>query len=401
MTILYWLYKSRTNKNGLNPVMMRISIDGKRVNFSTGIKIEGKNWDSSRQRVKGANAIAEKYNNILLSLTTQAWDVFNESIRLNKSVHPEAIKQSILSEGNQEHSLLEAFDYQINNLKSRVGNDIAPNTVKKYETCKKKVLDFLQVDLKRDDIFLYELSGKFIFQLDAYLRIKQGLKHNAVVKNMQQLKRVIKIALQNEWIDHDPFTGYSTAPKETDRGFLTGDELHTLETLSLGGERLNRVRNLFIFCCYTGLAYADVSKLASSHLIKGVDGNTWIILSRTKSKTQATIPLLPQAQAILDKYASLSVGFNKPLLPVISNQNLNKYLKEIASIAEIHKRVSFHLARHTFATTVTLNRGVDIVSVSKMLGHKNLRTTQIYAKVSMLKIAEDMKKLMEKKQVAT
>lgn len=283
---------------------------------------------------------------------------------------------------------------RLTNLKARVGNDIAPNTVKKYLTCKKKVLEFLKVELKREDIYLNELSGSFIFQLDAYLRAKQGLRHNAVVKNMQQFKRVIKVAVQNEWLDHDPFTGYSTAPKETDRGFLTEEELNILETVPFVGERLQRVRDLFIFCCYTGLAYADVSKLSPFHLIKGANGNTWIILSRTKSKSQATIPVLPKAMVILEKYAPIGNTDGKPLLPVISNQNCNKYLKEIALVAGIHKRVSFHLARHTFATTVTLNKGVDIVSVSKMLGHKNLRTTQIYAKVSMLKIANDMKGLM-------
>lgn len=203
------------------------------------------------------------------------------------------------------------------------------------------------------------------------------------------------MAVQNEWLTRDPFTGYKMTLKETDRGFLTEEELNILENIILSSERLERVRDLFVFSCYTGLAYADVSKLSRDHLITGVDGNKWIIISRTKSKSQAIIPILPEAMAILEKYNYLESPANKPLLPVISNQNLNKYLKEIASVAGITKRVSFHLARHTFATTVTLNEGVDIVSVSKMLGHKNLRTTQIYAKVSMRKIADDMKGLME------
>lgn len=394
MNILFWIYASRTNKKGLSPVMMRISHEGNRVNFPTGIEIKSDQWDISHQKIKGNNPLTQKYNSHLLTLTAEAWEVYNNSIKINKPITSKAIKEGILSKDKPNHTIVEAFEYQISNLRARIGNDIAPNTVKKYETCERKVTEFLQKGLNRDDIYLHELSGKFIFQLDAYLRTKQGLHHNAVVKNMQQLKRVIKVAVQNEWLDHDPFTGYSTAPKETDRGFLTNEELTALEVLPLESKRLERVRDLFVFSCYTGLAYADASKLSHSHIMKDENGIEWITLSRTKSKTRATIPILPKAKAILEKYGKADHQDAGTLLPVISNQNLNKYLKEIAIRAGINKRVSFHLARHTFATTVTLNKGVDIVSVSKMLGHKNLRTTQVYAKVSMSKIAEDMKGLM-------
>jgi site-specific recombinase XerD len=168
-----------------------------------------------------------------------------------------------------------------------------------------------------------------------------------------------------------------------------------MEEVSLPSERLDHVRDVFIFCCYTGLAFADVSKLNKAHFEDGEDGITWIKLNRTKSKTRSVIPLLPRAREILEKYSNHAKGnFEKKLLPVISNQNLNKYLKEIAVLCGIQKRVSMHLARHTFATSVTLGKGIDIMTVSKMLGHKNLRTTQIYSKVTELKIAEDMKKLM-------
>ena len=287
---------------------------------------------------------------------------------------------------------MDAIDYQITNLTARVGNDVSVNTVKKYKTIKLKVIGYLNSKLKRNDYYLLELSNKFIFDFDTYLRTEGKLSHNAVAKNMQQLRRVITVAIQNEWLPKDPFPNYRITPKETERGFLSIEEVELISSAVLV-ERLDRVRDVFLFCCYTGLAYADVSKLNLQHLFKGEDSHTWIKISRTKTKTQALIPVIPQAISILDKYKEQTIAANSELLlPIISNQNLNKYLKEIGEITCIKKRLSMHLGRHTFATTITLNRGVDIVSVSKMLGHRALVETQKYAKTSMFKISEDMKR---------
>jgi site-specific recombinase XerD len=239
---------------------------------------------------------------------------------------------------------------------------------------------------------LTHLSHQFIHELDNYLRVKNGLHNNGVVKHMQQLKRVIRVAVLNEWIDIDPFVHYQCKIVEPKRVYLTKEELKLLEQVPLPTERLKKVRDVFIFSCYTGLAYADVSKLNSLHL-QHINDRQWIILERTKTKNQSVIPLLPAAEAILTAYRGHLKGY---LLPVISSQNLNKYLKEIADKAGIHKRLSFHAARHTFATTVTLNEGVDIMTVSAMLGHKLLKTTQIYAKVNMVKIASDIDGLLKK-----
>lgn len=394
MNILFWLNKNRIHKSGLIPLMFRITIDGNRINLPTGINIEENQWNHVIQRVKTNCEFHLQYNNTIVSMISKIWEFNTECIRQHLPVTSDNLKNYLLYQEKPNQTLIEAIDYYINQLKNRVGNDIAPNTVKKYETCKRKVEEFLKVELNQKDILLCQLSQKFIFQFDAFLRTYQKLHHNAVAKNMQQFKRVIKVAIQNEWLPKDPFSNYTCSPKETERGFLTIEEVNLLEAVTLD-DRLDRVRDIFLFCCYTGLAYADVSKLNKEHLMKDEAGSTWIILSRTKSKSQSLIPLLPQAEAILSEYAEMvKEDPYKRLLPIISNQNLNKYIKEVAVIVGIKKRVSCHLARHTFATTITLNRGVDIVSVSKMLGHKNLRTTQIYAKIGMLKIASDMKKLM-------
>ena len=392
MKILFWLYKSRVNSKGTSPVKMRITINTQRIDFSTFIEVPKDKWDQQDQRVRGMDELAIQYNNTLSALRSLAWDCYNQKLRSKQPLTVEIIKAEILGRDKPNYTLLDAIDFQIANLSARVGNDVSINTVKKYKTIKLKVVNFLQNKLRRNDYYLIELSNKFIFDFDTYLRTEGKLSHNAVAKNMQQLRRVITVAIQNEWLPKDPFPNYHITPKETDRGFLSMEEVELISSAVLV-ERLDRVRDVFLFCCYTGLAYADVSKLNKYHLFKGEDGHTWIKISRTKTNTQALIPVIPQALSVLNKYNhQLSNSNSELLLPIISNQNLNKYLKEIGEITGIKKRLTMHLGRHTFATTITLNKGVDIVSVSKMLGHKNLKVTQVYAKTSMLKISDDMKR---------
>jgi site-specific recombinase XerD len=242
------------------------------------------------------------------------------------------------------------MDYQITNLKARVHLDIAPATVKNYEAMKRKVQLFLQDERKTGDTLLSHLSLQFVNELDTYLRRKMKLHNNGVVKCMQQLKRVIRVAIQNEWLDKDPFGNYHCKIVEPKRVYLTKQELlQRLENLAPASERLNRVRDVFVFSCYTGLAYADVKKLSEIHIQK-INCRQWIILDRTKTKNQSVVAFLPTAQAILRRYNIQPPG---KLLPVIASQNLNKYLKALAIIAAIKNRLSFHAARHTFATTVT------------------------------------------------
>lgn len=393
MTILFWLYKSRAAATGEVPIMMRITAESKRVSFSTNLSTDPKSWDQPRQRIKGSSPLVKEMNNTLANFSSAALAAYNDYTKKGLPVDPESIRNTILRKNKSATTLLEAFAYQIDNLRARVGHDISANTIKKYETMERKVRAFLSAQ-NRTDIYLPELNFRFISELDIFLISKGGLKPNAVAKNMQQLKRLIKVCINLGWIEKDPFANYSCRLSETDRGYLTADELTVIEEVNLPNKRLEQVRDVFVFCCYTGLAYVDVSKLGRENFEKGSNGMDWIKINRTKTKTRALIPLLPKARQKLDKYAGSSAVLKGRLLPVISNQNLNKYLKEIAALCSIQKRVSMHLARHTFATTVTLEKGVDISTVSKMLGHKNVKTTQIYSKVTELKIAADIAKLM-------
>lgn len=204
-----------------------------------------------------------------------------------------------------------------------------------------------------------------------------------------------------KWIDRDPMFGYKLKSKAVERSFLSEDEIQRIAEKQFITERLIQVRDVFLFCCFTGLAYSDVQKLKLSNITKGIDGNRWIFTNRKKTNTRSAIPLLPSAIAILDRYSNNAFCINKDrAMPVSSNQKMNEYLKEIATLCEIDKPLSSHIARHTFATTVTLLNGVPIESVSKMLGHTSIRTTQIYAKVLDIKVSADMALLREKYQQA-
>lgn len=387
MNILFWYNRVKTNKKGVAPIMIRITIEGMRLNLSTHIEIEEKLWNKKTQLIRGNDVLSKKYNQYLLTLKSQVWEVQNDCLKKDIPFSLELVKNKLKGTETDRYTLLDAFDYQIGHLKTRVGIDISASTVKKYETCKRKVVEFLSSEMKRDDIFLVELNHQFIFELDMNMRTKGGLQNNGVLKNMQQLKRVINIALRNDWLTKNPFSNYRGKLEETKRVFLTKEELDRVEQFEINDDKLEKIRDVYLFSCYTGLAYSDVLKLNANHFHK-INNQDWIILDRTKTKNQSTIPLLPKASAILKKYEG-----DKKLLPVISNQNTNKYLKELALLVGINKRLSFHSSRHTFGSTVTLNQGVDIMSVSAMLGHKQLKSTQIYSKVNLIKIATDTKKL--------
>jgi integrase len=203
--------------------------------------------------------------------------------------------------------------------------------------------------------------------------------------------------LANEWLDKNPFANYKSKVKEVERVYLTEEEIQSIIGKDFKTDRLSLVRDIFLFSCFTGLAYIDVKNLTKSHISFGIDGEKWIFTHRQKTESGSKIPILPVTQMIIDKYENHPQCINEgKLLPILSNQKMNAYLKEIAGVCEIEKELTFHIARHTFATTVTLTNGVPIESVSKMLGHKNLRTTQHYAKVLDRKVSEDMKILKDK-----
>jgi site-specific recombinase XerD len=264
---------------------------------------------------------------------------------------------------------------------------------------------FLKGKLKRDDISLSELNYRFITEFEYFLRKHKPVDHqrpmenNTVMKHIERLRKMIKLAVRMEWIEKDPFTAHKAKFIKVQRGYLSQEELELIEQKEFSIERLQQVKDLFVFSCYTGLAYIDAISLKSADIRKGIDGGEWIFTARQKTDVPVQVPLLGKASEIIAKYKDHpKTKVSGTVFPIISNQKLNSYLKEIADLCGINKNLTFHLARHTFATTVTLTNGVPIESVSKMLGHSDIRTTQIYAKVVEMKISEDMTKLQNKLQ---
>jgi site-specific recombinase XerD len=247
------------------------------------------------------------------------------------------------------------------------------------------------------DIAIDKIDFALITDFEFYLRSEKNCSNNTAVKYVRNFRKIIKICLSNDWLEKDPFVKYDGKMKEVETEFLTEEEIQSIYSKKFRTPRLELVRDIFIFCCFTGLAYVDVKGLRNDHIGIGIDGQKWIFKNRQKTDTKSKIPLLPIPEELIKKYAAHPKCLNEDrVLPVLSNQKMNGYLKEIGDLCEITKEITFHMARHTFATSVTLTNGVPIESVSKMLGHKNIQTTQHYARVLDKKVSEDMQNLRAK-----
>lgn len=348
---------------------------------------------------KGSNPEIGRLNSYLEQIRSQLTNHYQDLIVSKKAVTPEAIKDRFFGIDESGESLNGLIEYH----NTQMDENLKWGTLKNYNTTQKYIEKFLKNKYKRNDIYLSELNYKFITDFEYFLRKHKPVDHqkpmgnNTVMKHIERLRKMTNLAVRLEWIDKDPFSSFKLHFKKVERDFLNEDELSAIEVKEFKIERLQQVKDLFVFSCYTGLSYIDVMKLSPNNITKGINGMNWIYTQREKTSTPVRIPLLHQAQELLDKYKDHPRSLNKgTIFPLISNQKLNSYLKEIADLCGITKNLTFHVARHTFATTVTLTNGVPIESVSKMLGHADLKTTQIYAKVVEKKISEDMANLETK-----
>ena len=302
---------------------------------------------------------------------------------------------SISGNNSMQKSILEMFEEHNNRMDRLVGKDYSFRTLQRYKTSKKHLAAFISSSFKLKDYPVKDIDTKFINSFIYYLKTELSLSHNSALKYLSYFKKIVRVAYANGWLEKDPFYNFKLKVQVIDREFLTKDEIIKIMEKEFTIPRMEQVRDVFLFSCYTGLAYVDVFKLTPDDIIKGIDGNKWIKTKRTKTKTLSSIPILPVAEKLIEKYEDLESPTGK-LLPVYSNQKTNSYLKEIADSCGIKKNLTFHMARHTFATTVTLSNGVPIESVSKMLGHRSLKTTQHYAKILDEKLSEDMNQLKER-----
>ena len=396
LSILFYAKRAKTNTNGLIPIYLRVTVDGERIELSTKRFTHPDKWSVEGSCMKGTTAESKATNSYLDALKAKVYEYQQQLIRNDDLVNAENMRNKILGIEKRSHMLIAIFEQHNAEVKALVGKDFAAATHVRYETSLKHTVDFIKWKYKVSDIDIRKIDHEFITSYEFYLKTKCNCCQNTTVKYIKNFGKIIRICIANGWLDRNPFINYKSRMVEVERAFLSQDEIETMFNKEFATERLNQVKDIFLFSCFTGLAYADVKKLKQNNVGLGVDGERWIFINRTKTDTRSNIPLLPVSSAILEKYRNHPQAVNQErLLPILSNQKMNSYLKEIADLCGIHKELTFHIARHTFATTVTLTNGVPIESVSKMLGHKNLHTTQHYAKILDLKVSDDMKALKD------
>ncbi|TFF33487.1 site-specific integrase [Mucilaginibacter psychrotolerans] len=397
LSLLFSLRKPKNYQSGEMPIYLRITVDGQRTEMAISRKCDPERWDAVTGRAIGSKTESRTLNAYLDDIQFKIHELQRRMSDADELITAETIKNRFVGKAEKARTLVAIFEDHNTKMKSLVGQEFEKSTLQRYETCLMHCKEFMQWQYNISDIPVTKINFAFLTDFEYYLRSVRKCGNNSAIKYIKNLGKIVRICLGNGWLTVDPYLNYKPKQKAVHREVLTKEELDRLSKKKFGVERLSTVRDMFVFCCYTGLAYVDVHKLKRSELVKGADGDLWIYTNRQKTDTLSRIPVLPTALSIIRAYEDHPQCVVKDiLLPVMSNQKMNAYLKEIADLCKINKPLTFHIARHTFATTVTLNNGVPIESVAKMMGHTSIKTTQIYAKVLDHKISSDMQQLREK-----
>lgn len=388
--ILFWISKNRI-RNGKAPICVRITVNGARVELSAQRDVTVLHWNPKGQTVTAKTEEAKEINNHLTLIKSKLLACQSKIEARGEIATAEKIKSEYTGVIEKPRMLVPIVQQHNDDILALIGNGYARGTWVKFNTVLKHLEAFLKYKYEILDIDIKKLNIEFFADFEFYLKSQKKIQVNTTAKYLKSLKKIVTECVSKNWLVRHPFIGYKFKSKNVEREFLSEHELTLLHEKHFATERLNLVKDLFLFSCYTGLAYIDLFNLTPNNISIGIDGEKWIFTHRQKTDTASRIPLLPPALAILQKYANHPQVANKEkLLPVLSNQKMNAYLKEIAECCGITKELTFHIARHTFATTVTLSNGVPIESVSKMLGHIRLQTTQHYAKILDKKVSHDM-----------
>lgn len=396
--LTFYINRTRERKNGECPVMLRINLNGDRLALQVQRFIKPEDWDQNRYVMKGRTEAARVFNNYLEAVRLKAHKKYNELLSYTDDVTPQMLRDAILGVNTAKtRQIIDIWEGHVSDLKKLIGKENSYATYQKYNTAKNHFQSFLQKKYQLNDVSIKAVDYQMIQQYSIYLKTEKGCSFNTATKFLQNLKTITSISIRSGWLVKDPFNGISLTLKEVDRPYLTFEELERLIEFNSVFDRLNRVRDFFVFSCYTGLAYIDVKKLKKAEIEGNDEMGFWIRTRRQKTGGRANIPLLDIPMSIIRNYCQLEfLDADDSILPILSNQKMNAYLKELADLCNIQKQLSYHVARHTFATTVTMMNGVPIETVSKMLGHKNIHSTQHYARIVDKKVGDDMKLLAAK-----
>jgi site-specific recombinase XerD len=395
-TVLYYINRGKKLKTGEAPIYSRITVNKHRAEFAIGRYIDPDCWNQDDCKATGGSKEAKEINSYLGLIRANLLVKKRELEEDGRTVTAIDLKYTYLGIEAEEKTILQIFKEHNDRAEALVNKDFAIGTVERYQTCYKHIKAFIQKRYKRSDCRISEVTHMFMTEFEYYMKTTRKCCNNTTVKYIKNFKKIVRIALANGWLKKDPFVGIKYRLDDVDLAFLTEEELKIMMTKHIGIERLEVVRDTYLFCCFTGLAFVDVQSLKYSDL-ENRNGKLWMKKRRQKTKNLCTVPLVEAAVQLIGKYReNVYCIANNVVLPVISNQKMNAYLKEIATICGIKKHLSTHTARHTFATTVTLSNQISIEVVSKMLGHSSINMTKKYARVVDELINKDMQKLENK-----
>ena len=391
LSVLFIIKKAKLLKNGEAPICMRITVNKRVVEVMIKRSIPVDLWNQKKECSKGKDRVAIELNHYINTVRAKVLQIHRELEIDNKPITADIIKDCFYGRDKVQRTLLEVYAEHNEKCRALIGKEYTESTVTKFDTSINRLKEYIRSCYHRDDIMLAGLDGQFIRDFDFWLKTEKHCQNNSALKHLKNLKKVVRIALANDWIKKNPFYGIHFKQEEVNVEFLSREELDVLMNKEFTIKRLEQVRDIFVFCCFTALAFVDVQQLSREHLIKDNNGALWIRKARQKTNQMCNIPVLSIPQRILRKYEDNAECIKKGvLLPIISNQRMNAYLKEIADLCGITKRLTTHVARHTAATVVFLANDVSMENVSKILGHSNIRMTQHYAKVLDRSIMRDM-----------
>ena len=386
---VFYLRSNYVNKEGKTPVMLRIYLNNERLSIgSTGIAVQQSQWDREKERLKGRTTEALSTNLELDNIQSGLQTIFKK-VEMTDEVSLERIKSEYLGKKEDVDTLMSLFNKHNSEVARQVGVSVEAATLQKYNVCKKHFSNFLRDKYGRSDIRLSELGYIVIHDFDIYLRTVVGQNPNTATRMMKTFKTITILGRKLGVLHHDPFLNIRFHMEPVNRGFLTDEEILKIANKDFGIGRLELVKDVFVFSCFTGLAYIDVYNLAPENIVT-LNGKQWIMTKRQKTSVETNVLLLDIPKSIIAKYSGKTYRDGK-LFPMLTNQKLNSYLKEIADLCNIQKKLTTHTARHSYATSVCLANGVSIENVAKMLGHSNIKMTQHYAKVLDRSIMKDMR----------
>lgn len=391
--------EDKQNVEGTCPIYARILAE-KKFEISTTMYVELKSWNYNDQRVNKKGKNADTINSFLDSFHSKVLEAYSSLFVTKTLITAEVLKERIFGKIETEKTLMEIIVEHNSLFEKRIGVDYSYGSFKNYKTTKKYLEEFIQHQYSKKDIPISKVNYNFCEHYFSFLTSLRPCNVNGANKHIQRLKKIVNFSYKMGYVDSNRLLAYSLKFNPFVQEKLTWEEIDSIKAIEPHNNTLMLVRDVFLFQCFTGLAYSDVKKLCYNHLIKGVDDNLWINMSRTKTKREFSVPVLKPAMDILDKYFIRCREGENVLFPVLSNQKMNAALKIIGEVSGIKKSLSTHVARHTFATTITLLEGVPLETVSKMLGHSKIATTQIYSVVTQLKISRDiisLNKMLENK----